>query len=442
MNLEQPVDGRFLKRLFFGGLLFRLFISSLTPVPSYDGCNYLWMAEKFAVGDASAALSEVFPPLLPLLIAPVLWLGLDPFRSAQLVCCVAGALSLIAIVRATDAVNGSGGRLAGILLLFAHLPVRFAGEVYTEPVFHLFGAMALCCGLQKKWLSLGVMTGLCFWLRPEGAVLALAFTILHPKQAWRSLVVLTMFVLGLAMWRAALVDDFSLVAKFAFNNARLWEQTPGTFDVISLFFANLIDLPWLWVEAFGIFGLLALYGLIASRDPRLRVHQLIMILGIIVICTFLARRRFLITWIFVLPPLALIGYWRLTEASRWPILVVVLLSSILLSMRVTANDRYGERVVGEYLATQLLDREFVTGDMTRSLYFAGQRPLPPRHARSEELIERSWREGARFVILLESKVSNEDVVAELEALFAPAELPYEIGRAAAERGMIILERRK
>ncbi|MHC5071182.1 MAG: hypothetical protein ACYTGO_11930, partial [Planctomycetota bacterium] len=57
---------RFVWTLVALGFLWRVLIAALTVVPSEDGANYLWMAERFAAGDATGALSEVFPPLMPL----------------------------------------------------------------------------------------------------------------------------------------------------------------------------------------------------------------------------------------------------------------------------------------------------------------------------------------------------------------------------------------
>jgi hypothetical protein len=337
---------------------------------------------------------------------------------------------------------GRGGRLAGCFLVFAHLPVRFAGEVYTEPLFHLFAAYALYFGLRERWHWMGIMTGLCFWLRPEGALIAVCFALLRPKQAWRGLIGLTCFVLALAIWRASEGHGSSLVAKFAFNNSRLWSETPELWATIGLFFENLIQIPWLWVEAFALLGLLALYGLLRAKEQRVLVHKLIILLGVIVICTFLARRRFLVSWIFLLPPLALLAYERMNQAARWPVLFVLLLSSILLSFRVTAADRYGERIVAEYLRSELESGETIAGDMTRSLFFAGQRPLPPRHLSPEEIRERASMPSVRFVVLLESKATNQDVREALSDRFQMAELPYEENQYAERRGMIVLERRE
>ena len=68
------------------------------------------MPERFAAGNATAALDEVFPPLMPLLLAPLIWLGADPFRGSQILLALAGALAVIPTARASEAMLSGSGR--------------------------------------------------------------------------------------------------------------------------------------------------------------------------------------------------------------------------------------------------------------------------------------------------------------------------------------------
>ena len=178
---------RRLYSILVAGFVWRLYVAWLTPLPSEDGVNYLWMAERFAEGEFTQGLSEVFPPLLSLLAAVPIALGLDPLPAAQLVLCVGGSLAILALARATEVLVPRGGLCAGCLLAFAPLPVRFCGEVYTEPLFMLFGALAVWSGLVQRWWCLGLWSGIAFWLRPEALILPLAFLVSDHRRAWRGL---------------------------------------------------------------------------------------------------------------------------------------------------------------------------------------------------------------------------------------------------------------
>ena len=94
--------------LFTVGALWRLLISWWTPIPTEDGANYLWMAERFAELDAAAALSEVFPPLLSMLVSVPVALGCDPFRSGQVLLAMAGALAVVFLARGAEVVVPGG----------------------------------------------------------------------------------------------------------------------------------------------------------------------------------------------------------------------------------------------------------------------------------------------------------------------------------------------
>ena len=102
------------------GFLWRLYISWRTPIPSEDGVNYLWMAERFAEAEFALGLSEVFPPLLSLLTALPIAAGLDPFLSAQLVLCLGGTLAILPLARATELLVPGGGALGDGALALAH----------------------------------------------------------------------------------------------------------------------------------------------------------------------------------------------------------------------------------------------------------------------------------------------------------------------------------
>ena len=150
----------FIWTLVWLGFLWRLLISSMTPVPSEDGANYLWMAEQFAAGEPAQALSEVFPPLLSMLLAPWIWFGADPFRSGQVLLAMVGALTVMPIVRASEAMLFGSGRCAGCMVVVATLPVKYTAEIYTEPLFILIGGFAFWAGTVRRWWLMGLLSAM------------------------------------------------------------------------------------------------------------------------------------------------------------------------------------------------------------------------------------------------------------------------------------------
>ena len=159
------------------GLLLRLVVGFATPIPAEDGVNYLWMAERFAALDPRAALSEVFPPLHPLLTAPWIALGLEPFRAGQLVAALAGVAILLPMRLVLGKVAPSASRVILWLVALAPLPVRFGAECYSEPVYLLVATCALAAALADRWLLAGLCAGIAFWARPEAVVIPIACTL-------------------------------------------------------------------------------------------------------------------------------------------------------------------------------------------------------------------------------------------------------------------------
>lgn len=432
----------FLVALFAAGLLWRGWISVLTPLPSEDGVNYLWMAEQFAAGEPSRAFSEVFPPLTSLLIAGPVALGLEPFRAGQLVLALAGALALVFLVRGAEVVLPGRGRCAGCFALFAPLPVRFGAEIYSEPLFVMLTAAAIWAGLRGALGWLGWAAGLAFWVRPEAAVLVVAFGLVRPRAAWRALLPFALCAVALTVWRGALGHGFAPLGEL-FDMVEERSVT-GRGDVaagLRQLAGNVIDLPWLWVEAFGLVGLLAVWGML--RGPRRGQAALYwtLLLGVVVICAFLARRRFLIAWFAAVSPIAVAGFQSLPKKLRSPVFWLVLVSSAWLSLRTMDVNRRAERAVGEFLAEHLQPGDGLVSDMTRVVYFAGRRPLPPKPFGAEELIELGRDPAARVIVLGSGRAAAPVVEAALADTFERASLPPDLVRGAADRGILVLTRR-
>lgn len=445
--------------LIVGAFFWRLAISALTPVPSPDGANYLWMAERFAAGEPGLALSEVFPPLFSLAIAPFVWLGLEPFRAGQLACCLAGAASLFAIARVCELVEPSRGRaawLAGLMVLCAPLPTRLGAEVQSEALFIPVAAAATFAALRGRMFECGLWSGLAFGIRPEGAAIAVVFGLWQmlgrpgasaaSGRAKGALALLGLAgpVVGLAAWRmrATAAPEWEWMPKFGFNAERLWGEDGPTLGGFAQHFAgNLLEIPWLWVEAFAVVGLLAVVGLFARDRRELWPWRVLVCVGIFAIAAFLPRRRFLLTWYFAIVPLAVIGLRRLPARAADLALILVLVTNLLLSLRVPGMDRYAERVVADVLVEVLRPGERITGDLTRVIYFAGQRPLPPRHFSVDELVSRAKAPDVRFVVLGSKRDTAAPVMARLEEYgFVFYDLPAKVRGVVEERGITVLHR--
>ncbi|MCA8941124.1 MAG: hypothetical protein KDB80_01075, partial [Planctomycetes bacterium] len=378
--------------------LWRAFVSLLTPVPAEDGVNYLWMAQRFAENDVAAALSEVFPPLWSLAIAPFVALGIDPFRAGQFVAAVCGALTLVPVVRVTAILCPAAVRAAAWFVIFAPLPTRLGAEVYTEPMFHLVAGLATWNAMRGRPVEAGMWSGFATWVRPEGILVAVAFAIVERRAALRLLLSAAIPVLALGLWRQRAVGEFIVFPKASFNADRLWDEVPGLLDFTWHWLGNAVEIPWLWCEAFAVVGVLAVLGMFRGRSRGSRPLTIMIALGIVLICGFLPRRRFLVSWFVAVVPLAAMAL-RSLGRPRDAVFILAMLANILLSLRIQEPNRIAERRVGEYLGEQLAPGDLVAGDMTRVLWFAGRRPLPPKHFTADELIERARLPRVRFVVL-------------------------------------------
>ena len=419
----------------------RAFASALAPIPAEDAANYLWMAQRFAAGDAAAALSEVFPPLLPLLTAPLVALSLDPFRAGQLVTAVCGALAIWPLVRLVERTSPGQGVPAAVLATLAPLVVRYGAEVYTEPVFLLAASGSFWAALSGRSLAAGVLAGAAFWARPEALALGIAPLLVSGRRGLVALVPIGVAAVGLAAWRSSLGMPFELLPKLGLHAVRGDGAFDGDVLHVGRFLEHVIALPAIWLEAFQVAGALALFGLWKTRrDPSLRAHRVVLLVGLVAILLFLPRRRFLISWFFLALPFAVRGLSSLPERGRWPTLFLAGLTGLFASLKIGETDRIGERQVGEYLGARLEDGQTVAGDMTRVIWFAGSRPLPPRHFSVDELVERAQDPTARFVVLGAHRDGTKEVEQALVPGFTRYVLPEVEQRAAYLRGILVLER--
>jgi hypothetical protein len=417
-------------------LLLGLALAARTPVPSEDGISYLWIAQQFAAGDFREALSTVFPPGFSLLLAPFLWLGVDPEWAAIGLGIACTLLTLLPLARCAEAVVPGGGLPAAWLLAANPLLARLAVEVYSEPPFLLLMAWGTWWGLTGRFRRLGIAAAIGFWIRPEGLLLVPAFLAASPLRAWRSLAPAALGVLLLAVLRWSLGHGF--------HEQR--DDLPQRGDLLG----NLLLVPAAWFEAFGLVALLALlphrvFVRDGAHPARGRLPLAVAaILQIAVVCTFVVRRRFFLS--AAVPVVALAG----AVVARWRprvqlvvVAVAVVLGAIVALRGTIDPDRAAERTVGVHLRSRLQPGRTVTGDLPRVVWFAGQRPLPPRRFDAARLAAMAGAPEVQFVVLATRRERDgEPAVADLPGPdFAPAELPPELVDACRWRGIAVFQRR-
>lgn len=407
------------------------------PGPSGDGTSYLWMAQQFAHGQWHEALSMVFPPGFPLLMAPWVALGVDPWAVGVLTGAVCLACLAVPLARiAAELEPMAAPSVAALLLLGSPHLLNVAAEVYSEPPFLLAMAWGTVAGLQRRWWWCGAWAGAAWWIRPEGLLLAASFVIVAPSRAWRTLVGVAAGVLALGLLRAAAGHGLDPLPMLAFHELR--DDLPQRGDVLR----NLPQLPGCFVESLGLASVLAAIGLRHCRGlPRALPAQIVLQAGAIL--TFVVRKRFFLSC--AVPVLALAG----RELASWPMRVrrIVLAISVAVGLVVawpgSADNRTAEVEVGRWLAQRLPPDAALVTDMMRVAWFAGRRPPAPRHFSAEQLLQQANDPAVQCVVLSSKSQQGQfaAVAAGLPAGYERIEPPGSLRDAAAARGIVVFLRR-
>ena len=187
-----------------------------------DEINYITIAEKFAVGDLSTAPNAYWPPLLPILIAGLISIGVPSEAAAKIMSLIVGILVLYAV--RCLAGKFELNQLLRNLLLFSIIPFLLYGAlIFVTPDLLVAGLLSyyLSILLHPNYSArplLGVLCG-CFG---AAAFLAksyvLQFFVVH-------LTLVTVF-LGVFQpnWpkRKLLVKNFSLAVSVFAVVAAIW----------------------------------------------------------------------------------------------------------------------------------------------------------------------------------------------------------------------------
>ncbi|MBK8097211.1 MAG: hypothetical protein IPK26_08890 [Planctomycetes bacterium] len=434
----SPAQRRQLLWLCVAAACWRWVLAMHTPVPAEDGVNYLWMAQQFAAGAWAMPWSEPFPPAWPLLLAVPIAGGADPITAAAVLNCLLGALAIVPIALTAERLRAGAGLPAAVLAATSPRLALTAAEALSEPLFVAMLATAVLAGVTRRWTWLGVLSGLAFWARPEGAGLPIAFVLAVGFAALRAWPWFLVAVAALAAVRGLAGQGFDPLPILTFHEQR--DDLAGHGDLL----ANLVAAPGAFAEAFLLAGGFLLLALLPPRAPHWRELVSALLVGIAGILTFVVRRRFFLSWAPVVFVLGGVGLARLP--ARWRELLLALAACLDLWVGwhgTIAPDRLAERLVGQTLARRLQPGHAVAGDMTRVLWYAGQRPLPPRHFDAEWLVVQATRQDVQFVVLSAKsrRGAAEPVQERLAATFSRWQPGGELGRQAAARGIVILVRR-
>lgn len=415
-----------------------LLLAHRSPLPSEDGVSYLWIAERFAAGDFRAALSTVFPPGYPLLLAPFVAFGWNAESAAHWL----GALTLAATLwpLARLATFAGAATVWPVVLLFAASPLlpRLCAEVYSEPPYLLLMAWGAWFGCNGRMLAMGACAAAAFWIRPEGSLLAASFVLVAPRRAWPSLLPVLLGVLLLAAWRWSVGHGFDPLPIHAFHEGR--DDLPERGRVL----ANLLQVPGPWFEGLGCAGALVLPALFRPGARRLWpfVWQVALQLG--VICTFVVRRRFFVSCAVAVHVLAGLVLARCPQPVQRVVLALAIGIGVVSGWNGGIDaDRAVERELGAWLRPQLSSGERLISDLPRVVYFAGAPPLPPRHFTAEQMLALVAAPDVAHVVLRDrsDRVPFAKLAPELGQRFDRVALPAGLAEAAAARGVAVFRRR-
>jgi hypothetical protein len=421
-----------------------LWLHRATPVPTEDAASYLWMAERFAAGHAAAALESVFPPGWPLAIAPWVALGCAAERAGGLLAALALGAAVPAVWRIGNRLHPGAGAAAGWLFAASPLLPRMGAELFSEPLFLLLMAWGTCWGLVGRSVLCGWLAGLAYWVRPEGVLLAVAFAAARPRRHALALVPAAAMVLLLPAWRWSQGLPWQLLPLHTFHATR--DDLPER----AAWLANLVAVPWPFVEALGPAALLLLGH--ALRPVRRGLQDraalpplwLGVLLQIAAVCSFVVRRRFFVSAtvpVVVLAGAVLAGWPRRVRALGLGVAVAcggwVGVAGLL------PESRRVERELGAHLAATLPAAGAMVSDLPRVVYWAGRRPPEPRHFTAAQLVAQALVPEVQVVVLAtgSQRASAAAAARELAVAFRPRPLPEPLASRCADLGIAVLERR-
>lgn len=435
----------------------RAVVAVRTAIPGRDSAGYLWLADQVRERGIGAAFETAFHPLYPLLVALVPG---ETVTSGKL---VAGGLGALAILPLFALGERLFGRVAAAAACFLYAVgiwfARHPADCLSEGPFYLWVALAVWLLSRPRpagW-AVGVVAGLAFATRPEGASLVLLGVPWLWLRGERSAALAAGAAFGavaglcsLGYWAAGM--GFVLTPKLAFN----YEVGIGAAEgsAIGHYLGHLVQVPGELCEALGYFAApLALWGIWRARPWRDRdIGALILALFLLQVAVipflrshfrFLSGYGFLLlvfagrAWIDVRPRMA-----RFTKPVQIMLVCVVVAGDLVRIPQERRGDRRVFVPLGRWLEPRLGPRSrLVTEMIPRLEYFAGVKPAPNRPLTRQEVLEACRPSDVGYAVFIRGRTGI--TLADLERLdFVPARLPADILTAADARGMVVCERQR
>jgi Dolichyl-phosphate-mannose-protein mannosyltransferase len=282
-------------------LAIRLYLSLTNFCISGDGIAYLGMAREFAAGAWAQALTSVFSPLYPWIVAIAHRLIPDWELAGSLVSTIFGSAAVATVYLMTREAFGRDDLAIGAAVLTAIHPdlAAYSASVRTEAgfVFLMTAAMwMLIAGLKRQRLAIvaaaGVSAGLAYLYRTEAIGFVLFVAGFTPVAAvwwrrWRLLWAVAavaillvgflivaspyMFYLHTATGHWTVGREFTAAMMYGMGevapNAQQWQRLGYSSNVSP--FAPLVANPGLYLEKVAGDLLASLYGFIQALGPLL-----------------------------------------------------------------------------------------------------------------------------------------------------------------------------
>ena len=180
-----------------------------------DGPTYIELARQLQAGLFADVIAHPYHPLFPAAVAAVDFITGDWEWAAVTVSILSGCGSVVLLHRfVRDAFDRRTADIAALILAVHPWAVRQSSDVQSDGLY-LMAFLAAVSVLWRAWreqrtalaFAAGALSGLAYWVRPEGIGVALIGTALALVSVWRRSWSLT----ASALWTAALASGALLV---------------------------------------------------------------------------------------------------------------------------------------------------------------------------------------------------------------------------------------